>query len=386
MANSKKHPEYSGLNSKAVHTGTKNIYHGVNTPIQPSTAIEFHNGFGSIPYPRNFTIPNHDAVAEKIAALEGGEAALVLATGMSAITAGILSAVRPGEHILMQKNIYGGTRAFVDILRHKHDISVTLIDIMTPEGLEQEVTGDTVLVYLETPTNPMLEIIDIAPITQWAKDNRILTMIDNTFASPVNQKPLELGCDIIMHSATKYLGGHSDLMAGALIGNADFIERCRTLSAIYGMSLNAVDLSLLERSIKTLGLRVQQQNANAMHIAQWLSKHPAIAKVHYPGLPSHPGHDIASRQMSGFGGVMSFELAGNDIEYRDAFLKKLSMIAVATSLGGVESTMTIPMQTSHNLLTDEERADLGIHDMLIRFSIGIEDAHDLIHDLEQALQ
>lgn len=386
MANSKKHPEYSGLNSKAVHTGTKNIYHGVNTPIQPSTAIEFHNGFGSIPYPRNFTIPNHDAVAEKIAALEGGEAALVLATGMSAITAGILSAVRPGEHILMQKNIYGGTRAFVDILRHKHDISVTLIDIMTPEGLEQEVTGDTVLVYLETPTNPMLEIIDIAPITQWAKDNRILTMIDNTFASPVNQKPLELGCDIIMHSATKYLGGHSDLMAGALIGNADFIERCRTLSAIYGMSLNAVDLSLLERSIKTLGLRVQQQNANAMHIAQWLSKHPAIAKVHYPGLPSHPGHDIASRQMSGFGGMMSFELAGNDIEYRDAFLKKLSMIAVATSLGGVESTMTIPMQTSHNLLTDEERADLGIHDMLIRFSIGIEDAHDLIHDLEQALQ
>jgi cystathionine beta-lyase len=286
----------------------------------------------------------------------------------------------------MQKNIYGGTRAFVDILRHKHNISVTLIDTMTPEGLEQEVTGDTVLVYLETPTNPMLEIIDIAPITQWAKDNRILTMIDNTFASPVNQKPLELGCDIIMHSATKYLGGHSDLMAGALIGNADFIERCRSLSAIYGMSLNAVDLSLLERSIKTLGLRVQQQNANAMHIAQWLSKHPAIAKVHYPGLPSHPGHDIASRQMSGFGGMMSFELAGNDIEYRDAFLKKLSMIAVATSLGGVESTMTIPMQTSHNLLTDEERADLGIHDMLIRFSIGIEDAHDLIHDLEQALQ
>ncbi|MGA1434596.1 MAG: trans-sulfuration enzyme family protein [Candidatus Kapaibacteriota bacterium] len=386
MANSKKHPEYSGLNSKAVHTGTKNIYHGVNTPIQPSTAIEFHNGFGSIPYPRNFTIPNHDAVAEKIAALEGGEAALVLATGMSAITAGILSAVRPGEHILMQKNIYGGTRTFVDILRHKHDISVTLIDTMTPEGLEQEVTGDTVLVYLETPTNPMLEIIDIAPITQWAKDNRILTMIDNTFASPVNQKPLELGCDIIMHSATKYLGGHSDLMAGALIGNADFIDRCRTLSAIYGMSLNAVDLSLLERSIKTLGLRVQQQNANAMHIAQWLSKHPAIAKVHYPGLPSHPGHDIASRQMSGFGGMMSFELAGNDIEYRDAFLKKLSMIAVATSLGGVESTMTIPMQTSHNLLTDEERADLGIHDLLIRFRIGIEDAHDLIHDLEQALQ
>jgi cystathionine beta-lyase len=211
-------------------------------------------------------------------------------------------------------------------------------------------------------------------------------MIDNTFASPVNQKPLELGCDIIMHSATKYLGGHSDLMAGALIGNADFIERCRTLAAMYGMSLNAADLSLLERSIKTLGVRVQQQNANAMHIAQWLSKHPAIAKVHYPGLPSHPGHDIASRQMSGFGGMMSFELAGNDIEYRDAFLKKLSMIAVATSLGGVESTMTIPIQTSHSLLTEEERSALGIHEMLIRFSIGIEDAQDLIQDLERALQ
>ena len=387
MSFSKKNPGYSGLNSVAVHAGTKqDLYGGVNTPISSSTAIAFHNGIGSVPYPRNFNIPNHDAVAEKIAALEGGASALVLATGMSAITAGILSAVRPGEHILMQKNIYGGTRAFADILRNKHDIGVTFIETMTPEKLDEELTGDTVLVYLETPTNPTLDIIDIAPITQWAKDNRILTMIDNTFASPVNQKPIELGCDIIMHSATKYLGGHSDLMAGALIGNADFIEQCRTLSAIYGMSLNAVDLSLLERSIKTLGVRVQQQNANAITIAEWLSKHPSIAKVHYPGLASHPGHDIAMKQMSGFGGMMSFELAGNDIEFRDAFLKKLSMIAVATSLGGVESTMTIPMQTSHRLLTEEERSALGIHEMLIRFSIGIEDAQDLIHDLEQALQ
>jgi len=375
------------MNSKAVHAGTqRDHFGGVNTPVQPSTAIEYLNESGSVPYPRNFTIPNHEAVATKIAALEGGEAALVLATGMSAITIGILAAVQPGQHVLMQSNIYGGTRAFVEILRYKHDIQVTLIDRMVPEELDANMTGDTTLVYMETPTNPLIDIIDISPICQWAKDNRILTMIDNTFASPVNQQPLKLGCDIIMHSATKYMGGHSDLMAGALIGKKDFIEQCRTLSSIYGMSLNAVDLSLLERSIKTMVLRVRQQNSNAMEIAQWLNKHTLIAKVHYPGLTSHPGHEIAARQMSGFGGMMSFELAGNDTSFRDAFLRSLSMISVATSLGGVESTMTIPAQTSHSLLTPEERTAMGIHDMLIRFSIGIEDPEDLIQDLERALQ
>ncbi|MBM4173238.1 MAG: PLP-dependent transferase [Ignavibacteria bacterium] len=387
MSNSNKLSIPSGMNSKAVHAGTqRDHFGGVNTPVQPSTAIEYLNESGSVPYPRNFTIPNHEAVATKIAALEGGEAALVLATGMSAITIGILAAVQPGQHVLMQSNIYGGTRAFVEILRYKHDIQVTLIDRMVPEELDANMTGDTTLVYMETPTNPLIDIIDISPICQWAKDNRILTMIDNTFASPVNQQPLKLGCDIIMHSATKYMGGHSDLMAGALIGKKDFIEQCRTLSSIYGMSLNAVDLSLLERSIKTMVLRVRQQNSNAMEIAQWLNKHTLIAKVHYPGLTSHPGHEIAARQMSGFGGMMSFELAGNDTSFRDAFLRSLSMISVATSLGGVESTMTIPAQTSHSLLTPEERTAMGIHDMLIRFSIGIEDPEDLIQDLERALQ
>jgi cystathionine beta-lyase len=386
MSESKHKQNTIGLNSIAVHSGTiHDAFGGVNTPIQPSTAIEYLSGNGNIPYPRNFNIPNHEAVAKKIAALEGGESAIVLATGMSAIAAGILAIAKPGDHILMQNNIYGGTRAFVELLREKHNINVTLITSMTPDSLAQSVTNETVLVYLETPTNPLLEIIDIALITQWAKDNGIVTMIDNTFASPVNQRPLELGCDIIMHSATKYMGGHSDLMAGALIGTAEYIEKCRKISAIYGMSLNAVDLSLLERSIKTIGVRVKQQNANAMEIAEWLSKHPGIAKVYYPGLQSHPGHEIAQKQMSGFGGMMSFELAGNDMEYRDDFLQKLRMISIATSLGGVESTMTIPSQTSHNLLTSEEREILGITDMLIRFSVGIEDAQDIIHDLERAL-
>ena len=387
MSQSKHKQNTIGLNSIAVHTGTiHDAFGGVNTPIQPSTAIEYLSGNGNIPYPRNFNIPNHEAVAKKIAALEGGESAIVLATGMSAIAAGILAIAKPGDHILMQNNIYGGTRAFVELLREKHNINVTLITSMTPVSLSRHMTKDTVLVYVETPTNPLLEIIDIVPITEWAKDHGILTMIDNTFASPVNQRPLELGCDIIMHSATKYMGGHSDLMAGALIGTAEYIEKCRKISAIYGMSLNAVDLSLLERSIKTMGVRVKQQNANALEIAEWLSKHPGIAKVYYPGLQSHTGHDIAKKQMSGFGGMMSFELAGKDIEYRDEFLQKLQMISVATSLGGVESTMTIPSQTSHNLLISEEREILGITDMLIRFSVGIEDAQDIIHDLERALQ
>jgi cystathionine beta-lyase len=387
MSDSKYKQNNTGLNSIAVHTGTiRDAFGGVNTPIQSSTAIEYFTGNGNIPYPRNFNIPNHDAVSKKIAALEGGESALVVSTGMAAIAIGILAITKPGDHILMQNNIYGGTRAFVDILREKHNINVTLISSMTPENLAQYVTKESVLLYMETPTNPLMEIIDIVPITQWAKDHGIITMIDNTFASPINQRPLELGCDIIMHSATKYMAGHSDLMAGALIGNTAYIEKCRKLSAIYGMSLNAVDLSLLERSIKTIGIRVQQQNANALEIAQWLSNHPRISKVHYPGLPSHPGHEIAKRQMSGFGGMMSFELAGNDIEYRDAFLQKLELISIATSLGGVESTITIPTQTSHYIVSIEERNALGIHDMLLRFSVGIEDAHDIINDLEKALQ
>jgi cystathionine beta-lyase len=377
-----------GRNSLAVHAGTvhDDVFGGVNTPIYTSTSIDYRVECGPVPYPRNFSIPNHNAVAQKIAALEGGEACLVLSTGMSAIIIGILAIAKPGDHILMQSNIYGGTLASVKILKEFHNISVTLIDSMDIDTLSQSIMAETVLLYLETPTNPLLDIIDIQQMTEWARDNRILTMIDNTFASPINQQPLQLGCDIVMHSATKYLGGHSDIMAGALIGNATYIEKCRSIASIYGMSLNAMDLALLERSIKTVGIRVKQQNENALQVAQWLSNNPMIEKVYYPGLEDHPGHDIARKQMLGFGGMLSFALKSRDIAQRDAFLNALSMIAVAGSLAGVESTITVPAETSHSLLTKEQRASMGIHNSLLRLSIGIEDAADIIHDLERALQ
>lgn len=388
MSESKQHQHILGLNSIAVHAGTihDETFGGVNTPIFTSTAIDYRVEQGPVPYPRNFSIPNHDAVARKIAALEVGESCLVLSTGMSAIITGILAVAKSGDHILMQSNIYGGTLAFAHQFLSQHGIECTFVDDITAGELSKHVRSTTVLLYIETPTNPLLDIIDIASATAWAKEHGILTMIDNTFASPINQQPLKFDCDIVMHSATKYLGGHSDIMAGALIGSEEFIGKCRSIASIYGMSLNAMDLALLERSIKTLGIRVQRQNENAMIIAQFLNQHHAIESVFYPGLPSHPGHEIAKQQMHGFGGMLSFSLKSKNAIDRDAFLNRLSMIAVAGSLAGVESTITAPIQTSHSLLTEEERLHMGIHDTLLRLSVGIEDAKDLIHDLEQALQ
>ena len=252
--------------------------------------------------------------------------------------------------------------------------------------LKEAITEQTALIYIETPSNPLLNIIDIKSVTHIAKHCNIKTMIDNTFASPINQNPAQLGCDLIMHSATKYLGGHSDFCAGALAGSSDIIEQCRLLGTMYGCSLNASDLALLERSMKTLAIRVEKQNHNAMEIAHYLQDHPAISTVYFPGLITHPGHIIAKEQMHGFGGMMSFELKNEDKSAISRFLDSLNIIIPAGSLGGVESLITSPALTSHKLIGEHGRQSYGIKDNLLRLSVGIENIEDLINDLSFALK
>lgn len=372
--------------TKSVHEGTLRdpSSGGVNTPVFPSSAIDYRTK--DIRYPRNFNTPNNEAVAQKLAALEGTEKAVLFSTGMAAISIGIMALVKPGDHIVFQKDLYGGTLAFIDQELPKRNISYTFVDATNIDELKEAITEQTTLIYIETPSNPLLTIIDIKSVTNIAKDCRIKTMIDNTFASPINQNPAQLGCDLIMHSATKYLGGHSDFCAGALAGSLDIIEQCRLLGTMYGCSLNASDLSLLERSMKTLAIRVEKQNYNALEIAHYLHNHPAISKVYYPGLITHTGHTIAKEQMHGFGGMMSFELNTEKQSDIDRFLDSLNIIIPAGSLGGVESLITSPALTSHKLIGENGRQSYGIKDNLLRLSVGIENIEDLINDLSFALK
>ena len=372
--------------TKSVHAGTLRdpLSGGVNTPIFPSSAIDYRTK--DIRYPRNFNTPNNEAVAQKLAALEGTEKAVLFSTGMAAISIGIMALVKPGDHIVFQKDLYGGTLAFIDQELPKRNISYTFVDATNIDELKEAITEQTTLIYIETPSNPLLTIIDIKSVTNIAKDCRIKTMIDNTFASPINQNPAQLGCDLIMHSATKYLGGHSDFCAGALAGSLDIIEQCRLLGTMYGCSLNASDLSLLERSMKTLAIRVEKQNYNALEIAHYLHNHPAISKVYYPGLITHPGYTIEKEQMHGFGGMMSFELNTEKQSDIDRFLDSLNIIIPAGSLGGVESLITSPALTSHKLIGENGRQSYGIKDNLLRLSVGIENIEDLINDLSFALK
>ena len=247
----------------------------------------------------------------------------------------------------------------------------------------EKLRDNTVLAYIEPPTNPCLRILGIKALADLARDAGIVTVIDNTFASPINQNPIDHGIDMVVHSGTKYLGGHSDLSSGAVVGPSTLIEQVRQQAKMYGGNLNAISCYLLDRSIKTLDVRVQRQNQNAMAVANFLSEHNAIARVLYPGLPSHPGHDIAANQMHGFGGMLSFEL-NRDIPVCE-FLTSLKLITPAMSLGGVESTVTVPALTSHKEMTPEDRENCGVTESLIRFSIGIEDPTDLVTDLRQAL-
>jgi cystathionine beta-lyase len=355
----------------------------VTSPIFTASSYAFPSAGGESLYPRYHNLPNQRVVAEKIAALEHGEAALALASGMAAISATLFTLLRPGDHACFQSDIYGGTHHFVADELPRYGIAVTLLDEPTADGFGRHLRPNTKLLYIESPSNPLLRLVDIAAVVQLARQHGLSTVIDNTFATPINQNPLSLGVDVVLHSGTKYLNGHSDVNCGAVVASRGLVADVTELAVNHGATLDVRACYLLERGLKTLALRVRQQNENALRIAQFLQQHPAVARVNYPGLSTHPGHEIAKRQMTGFGGMLSFELG--DVEGTLRLLKRFRLIKPALSLGGVESLICAPSQTSHVKMTAAERQRAGISDALLRLSVGIEDADDLLEDLDRAL-
>jgi cystathionine beta-lyase/cystathionine gamma-synthase len=374
----KDHPSKFTL---CVHAGSHGDpqFGGIVSPIYPSSAIDYDS---DVKYPRYFNTPNHEAVAEKMAALEGGEAALVFSSGMAAISTSILSIVKAGDHAIFQNDLYGGTHKAVFSELKGYGIDFTVVDAQDPDNFRKAIRKNTRLIYIETPSNPLLKITDIAAVAAIARQHDIVSMIDNTFASPINQNPIGLGIDIVAHSGTKYIGGHSDLCCGVVVTNHRLREQIRQNALTLGGSLDANTCWLVERSLKTLAVRVRQHNTNAMAVAEFLSGESSVAKVNYPGLKSHPSHAIAARQMTGgFGGMLSFETKGDVAR----IISRMKYFARAVSLGGVESTVSEPVKTSHVALSPEARKAAGISDKLLRLSIGIEETDDLIADLKYAL-
>jgi cystathionine beta-lyase len=322
-------------------------------------------------------------VGEKIANLESAEAGLVLASGMAAVSTTLFGLLRAGDHALFHTDLYGGTLHFVTETLPRFGIEFSTCDLSKAD-LADHIRPNTRLIYAETPSNPLLRITDLRRIASFAKPHGIWTVVDNTFASPVNQRPVELGFDLVIHSGTKYLNGHSDVLCGAVLGSGPLVDLIRKAAIGHGGVLDPRACWLLERGLKTLALRVQRQNANAQCVAEFLRGHSRVSAVHYPGLVEHPGHSIARDQMDGYGGMLSFEIGGTVAE-ADVFLAKLALVTPAVSLGGVESLIGFPARTSHSLVTPEERERMGIRDNLLRLSIGVEDAEDIIEDLDQAL-
>lgn len=374
-----------GLNTVCTHTGElqDDVYKGAVSPLYMSTSYAFED-VDVKRYPRYFNTPNQQALSEKIAALEHAEAALIFGSGMAAISTALLSFLRAGDHVVFQNMLYGGTYNLVTRHFDNFGIQYSFTDGLQPEDFEREIKANTKVIYIETPSNPLLTITDLKAIGNLARKHQLVSMIDNTFASPVNQNPIDFGIDVVIHSATKYMGGHSDICAGAVASSRENMDRIFQLAIVLGGSLSDYTVWLLERSMKTMGIRVKAQNENAQKMAEYLSNHGDISNVYYPGLPSHPNHQLASDQMHGFGGMMSFELrSGLDAS---KFMKALKLIKPSMSLAGIESTVLSPAKTSHSLVPDEERARQGISDGLIRFSLGIEETVNLINDIEQALE
>ena len=377
--------EATDFKTLCVHSGElKDIQHGgAISPLYMSTSYAF-NDVEINQYPRYFNTPNQRGLAKKIAALEGAEAGMIFGSGMAAISTALLSHLKAGDHVIFQDDLYGGTRNFVKHEFSKYGIEFSFSKGIQAEDFENELRSNTKGIYIETPSNPTLKIIDLASISKLAKKAGIWTMIDNTFASPVNQNPIAFGIDVVLHSATKYLGGHSDICAGVVLGSQQTIDTVFETAKNLGGNLSDYTVWLLERSIKTLYLRVQAQNTNAQQLAEFLESQSWVDRVYYPGLSKHPDHHIAQSQMKGFGGMLSFDLAaGLDCK---KFLLGLELIKPTMSLAGIESTALSPRLTSHALLTEEERQQQGISPQMVRFSTGIEAIEDLKKDLLQSVK
>ena len=334
-------------------------------------------------YSRN-TNPTVRAFEDKVKELENAEAATSFASGMAAISNVLATFLHPGDRVVSIKDSYGGTNKIFNDFLPPLNITATLCETTDHEQLETEISKGCTMLYLETPTNPTIKIVDIKRLSAAAKKVGAMVVVDNTFATPINQNPLSLGADIVLHSASKYLGGHADALGGVICGNKDLVKQVYHYREINGAALSPMDAYSFIRGMKTLKLRVERQNENAMAVAQWLNDHPAIEQVNYPGLPSHLHHDIAREQMSGYGGMLSFSVKGG-LDTIKKFLPKLQYAHRAANLGCVETVVGPPVTTSHVECSAEERAAAGIPEGLVRYSAGIEDIEDLISDLEQAL-
>ncbi len=376
------------LSTKAIHAGepTPRVSGAVVAPIFQSANFEYsgESSYHDLRYLRLSNTPTHDVLHAKLAALEGAEKAVVTASGMAAISTALLSVLSPGGHLLVQGNLYGGTHTFVTRDLADFGMTYSVIDADDPASWASVLQPTTRAIYVEAMTNPLLQVADLEAVPIFAKEHGLVSLIDSTFPSPVNFRPVEHGFDVVLHSATKYLNGHSDIVAGVVAGRSDLVEGVRHRLNHLGGTLDPHAGFLLNRGLKTLSVRVRYQNESALAIADWLERHPDVRRVNYPGLSGHPRHSRAKQLFDGFSGMLSFELSGG----RDAaerFIKRAQLPILAASLGGVETLLTLPATTSHAGMTADERCKAGISDGLIRVSVGLESTSDLIGDFKSSL-
>ena len=377
-----------GLSTVAVHGGADaaDADAPVASPLHQSVSFVQEIGTGEgLRYTRYGNTPNAEIVQRRLAALEGAEASLVLGSGMGATACALLALLRPGDHLLASQWIYGGTHRLLCQEFTALGIHVTLVDPLETRGWRRRLRKETRAIFLETPVNPTCRVLDLRPVSYATKEAGIALVVDSTFASPVNLRPLDHGADVVIHSATKFLNGHHDVIGGAVCGTAPYIEEVRRKMMLWGQAPDPFAAWLLERGLKTLDVRVRRQNENAMAIAQWAEARKDVRRVHYPGLESHPDHETARTMLTGFGGMLAIELTGG-ARAADRFLRRLRIFRHAPSLGGVDSLVSEPRYTSHAHLTAAQREAAGIPDGFLRLSVGIESADDLIADLEQALR
>jgi len=381
--------ENQSFETKLIHAGEPKprIDGAINVPIFQSSTYEYagEGSYHDVRYLRLSNTPNHLALHKKLAALEGAEAALVTSSGMSAITTALLTFLKVGDHLLAHNTLYGGTADFVNNELAGYGIERDLIDATNPSDWDSKLKPNTKVIYVETITNPIMDVPELRKIVEFAKMHALISMIDNTFASPVLYCPVVQGFDLSLHSCTKYINGHSDIVAGAVIGSATHLDLVTKNLNHLGGSLDSNACFLLHRGVKTLALRMNKQCENAMLIAPFLENHPQVKKVNYPGLESSSSFERAQEHLCGFGAMLSFEIDG-DVDQADQFINHLQYAIKAPSLGGVETLVTRPVTTSHALMDKAEREVAGISDTLIRYSVGIEAADDLIADLQQALE
>lgn len=381
--------ERPGIDTQLIHAGepSPRLAGAVAMPIFQSSTFEYggEGRYDDVRYLRLNNTPNHEALHQKLAAIEAAAAGLVTASGMAAIASCFWSLLRPGDHLLVQRGLYGGTHDLVTNVLSAWGVRHTFFDATDPSQWASLVEPTTRAIYVEALTNPLLEVADLPAVVDFARTHDLVSLIDATFASPVLLRPIEHGFDLVVHSATKYLNGHSDVIAGAIVGDTARITAIRQTLNLMGACLDTHACALLHRGLKTLGVRVRKQSATALAVARALHEHPAVERVNYPGLLSHPGHERAAALMSGgFGGMLSLDLCGG-VAATERFVERLSLAVNAPSLGGPETLLTRPAQTSHVGMDPDARRALGIGDGLVRLSIGLEDPADLIADLTAAL-